>query len=1369
MHNKNNDRGGLTWLRIGALLVVIATGWLYWADNVALACDGGCFPTSGGGSPPAPPAPDPCDDPSTCCKGGGGPGSGSGGGAGGGYGKPVSPYSGKEFYTYTDLTVPGVFDIHMVRKYDNQARYDSPLGYGWAFTYDKRLYKYSDGSVVVRSDCGVRNKYLFTGGAYQADVGRRSTLVEQEDGTFTVTRPSGTEEHYDVEGKLVALEDARGNRLEMSYDARGRLPITGASPFSLDPGTATVVAYDYRLTRVAERTADGGLSGRHVDLHYNEATGRVIDITASDGRVVSYVHDQTGTASHGNLLQVNGLEGLESRFEYQDPLDAHNATSFQIGAGTTPYLNTYDGQDRVIQQTHGQDVYDFVYNPPGIETHVTHTVKDGGGTVLSSLQIHYVLNEYGYPDETRWTLGDGTLYRQVQTRNASQWVTREAIYATPAGGTEALVRAIDYDYDAAGNKTLETVTLASGEVVTKTWDHDHNRVAWTQTVSSLAPTRLFRTEYTYYYDSDGRPTNVHEEKRRKDDGSFQVTTYTYDTQGRVMTTTLPDGHVIHNEYTGAFLTKVYHDNGSGGESAYLKEQYGYDARGNRNSIADANGNTTTLVYDDRGRVIQVTNAKSEETHYTYTGDHLTQIEVGRTLAEGAGQITRLTYTPEGWLETLQKQQDGGAWLTVLTQEYASDGKVIARRDARTRVTRLVYDGLGRVTQVTDPKLKVTRFGYDALGNRIQSNDPKQQETLYTYDALSRLIQTEQKAITPSAITRFTYDAAGNLLTVTDAKDQTTTYSYDTLSNNTAVSQPLGQTVQYVYDDRNRVDYTLNARNQKIDYLYNNWGTIRYIQYYPTAADGTLERTVAFTYTFTGQPQLIQDSAQSGFAYYHTYDVLNRLEQQFTVFATGDPTKWMTYEYDRYGNQNALTLSQYSNTAGTYEQLYHYTYDYNKLNRLTEAKLISPTPFTFDYWDSDELQRITHPNGVVTEYLYEDNGPVRQIKVTGASGVLQQLDYTYDDNANVDTLTSLVGVHDYSYDGLDRLTQALHPAATGLPPSEDFAYDPVGNRESPTDPAAYDYDSNNRIAASPSKTYSFDDDGNQLSRGDGASFSYNSENHLIQYQQGTDAISYAYDPFGRRIRKTVNGVTTYYLWAGANLLMEYDAASTQLRRYAYLPAGYAASEMEDGNGIYTLHADHLDTPKRVTDAAQAVVWKAEHEAYGAVVVNEDPDGDGVQVTLNQRFPGQYYDEETGLHYNWFRYYDPQLGRYIASDPIGLILGNGPSHNIFSSNAEFYSQMSLQAVLQLGINHPYVYVKNNPLAGIDPTGEIGPLGVGLIIIAGFTAYKFYVFEKCVEKCPVDCEGEGKTAPNLQCKSDCFFDTFGAKAKKGPRTKP
>jgi len=172
-----------------------------------------------------------------------------------------------------------------------------------------------------------------------------------------------------------------------------------------------------------------------------------------------------------------------------------------------------------------------------------------------------------------------------------------------------------------------------------------------------------------------------------------------------------------------------------------------------------------------------------------------------------------------------------------------------------------------------------------------------------------------------------------------------------------------------------------------------------------------------------------------------------------------------------------------------------------------------------------------------------------------------------------------------------------------------------------------------------------------------SISYANTGSFGQDDNSTDIATYAYDAFGRRIAKTVHGSTTYYIYSGNQLIAELDESGEMVKAYGWdlndesnSPPLWQA-EVTDGRldtaEYHTLINDHLGTPQMAVNDEGDVTWRAVSESFGKTIPHQQN-----QITMNLRFPGQYYDEETGTHYNYFRDYNPVTGRYIQKDPIGL---------------------------------------------------------------------------------------------------------------------
>jgi RHS repeat-associated protein len=178
---------------------------------------------------------------------------------------------------------------------------------------------------------------------------------------------------------------------------------------------------------------------------------------------------------------------------------------------------------------------------------------------------------------------------------------------------------------------------------------------------------------------------------------------------------------------------------------------------------------------------------------------------------------------------------------------------------------------------------------------------------------------------------------------------------------------------------------------------------------------------------------------------------------------------------------------------------------------------------------------------------------------------------------------------------------------------------------------------------------------------------------VQDGPGNIIANYYYDPFGRRLWKEVGNTKTYFLYADEGLVGEFDVSGIAIKAYGYKPGSTWTTDqffMKEGGNYYFYHNDHLGTPQKMTNISGAIIWSATYDAFGRAAVDA-----ASTITNNLRFPGQYFDQETGFHYNWNRYYDPNTGRYITEDPVGF-----EGHDV----------------------NFYVYVGNNPTDITDPSG-------------------------------------------------------------------
>ncbi len=1118
------------------------------------------------------------------------------------------------------VKVPGGTISFERRYYDNQ----------WHLDYlDDNLTFQSTGSdLIIKNDV----KYKPVANDSRIFIHKNYKITTTDTG-YTWKAPHGDWKKFDPDGRMISYGDRNGLVAQLIYEDGENGRLTGIADknmrqifwFEYDGEGNLAAVEDFERRRIEYSHGNGlltdvqDLQGNTTSYEYDDEN-RIIKTTTPDGHYSTVVYDEYGNAIQ-SLDENNQGYGFEYAYDESARLSYAMTTSPSGQVKEAWYdLNGY---------TRRVDINGRTVKTIDVSQRTFAVTDENGNVTIEEYDEWENLIRMAYPD------GSEVTYEYERTYNQPVRMVNENGVATL------------FEYDDNGNLTQKTEAAGTDDerITQYTYDEDGNTL--TITILADAVTSVSQTVMTYDdngnletltdpaggitrftdYDITGRLLT-------KIDARGKTWGYTYDTKGNLKTATDPLGNTT---------------------------EYEYDKAGNRTRMVDALGRQTLFEYDLHGNLVLQTDHEVNETRFEYdAGNNL----IRKTDAQGS--TTQSTYDTEGRMvstvdghgdETAFEYNDTDTGCSSCNGSRGLPSRIIYPTFTKT----FTYDRRNRKTAETDHLNDTTEtttlFEYDSAGNLAAKTDKEGRTTAYTYDALNRIT----KVIDPAnGETIYEYDDRDNLISLTDAENQTTLFEYDAANRLVKETRPLGNETTYAYDDAGNLTEKIDAKNQKTEYNYDDAGRLKQIRYIASSTGTAPAKTVTFSYDKTGNLTGYNDGTTSAD---YTYNTLNQKVKETVNYGAFSLETGTTY----YGNGLKKTQTGPDGTT------YGYLYDTN--NQLSAVQVPNAGYITIGEYLWNRPKSLLFPGGSQRTVEYD---PLMRIKqITGRDQADNQnlsLAYEYDKMDNITAKATEHGSYAYEYDTLYRLTNTDNPVLD----NEAFTYDNVGNRMTSAETSAqWSYNQNNELAGYDNVTFTHDANGNIIEKNNNGTitrFYYNIENRLerMENESGTVIAEYYYDPFGRRLWKDVSGTRTCYHYTDEGLAGEYNAAGNAVKTYGYKPGGTWGTDplfMKVGPEYYFYHNDHLGTPQKMTAVNGAVVWSATYSSFGEAEI--DP---ASTVENNLRFPGQYYDSETGIHYNFYRYYNPETGRYITTDPIGFEGG----FNLF------------------------VYVLNNPSGWIDPMG-------------------------------------------------------------------
>jgi RHS repeat-associated protein len=1143
---------------------------------------------------------------------------------------PVNVTTGNKFEPALDLALsqPGV-PFEFRRYYNNTQAADGPLGFGWTHSYSmsvQSLTTWTLGGVatpvrVEIIDADGRALYFtkifqtYTDGYdhYYGESGVRDRLLwNPSTGYFFLRKKdSNLTYEFNTNGVLTEIYDTNGNTLTLTHiNTNGFLLLT-------------------QVTNNFNKT---------LTIAYN-SSNRISSVTDPRGNAITYTYDTNGNLTKVTYLDSNSVNYSYSNDVYHNLTDKKDTNSNVIGHWDYDSYNRVTAYYKYLNGTQQQEWANIIYGTsvPTVTTlnHQTGTttytfaINDGIGTVTNtdacgsttccgSTCTADVKKAYVYDSWVNLT--------DVQSITSGQTYTTHYTYDNPTNFYNLLGEVMTAT-EAYGSSSPRQTTYAYTPNSNDPFGLLLNQS--TETKPSVVNPSADSKTITTNYDAWGNVTTRIEAGDVVSVGTLQppyTTSYAYNPNipGQLLSVTDPRGNVSTFTYytSGNNQGQLQSITNALGQTTSYG---GYDANGNVGTITDPNNITTQMTYDTRNRLSSTYNPTTGAyTQYSYdTHGNLASVSLS------VGSVVYYTYTfTYNLADRITKIQDsfGNSIQYQYDVEGNRTGQSIYDLDETLRKSlSYTYDFYKRLMTIVNPDTTYTQYTYDQRGNPTALKDPNDNVKGFAYDAFNRPVTMTTQPLSTSI--SYGYDTQDNLTSVTDPNNNQTQYSFDDFGRINKIISPDTGTTIYSYDKAGNMIQKVDANGTTVNYSYDALNRVTSIDF---STDTNSSQKITYTYDST--------SVTNG---------IGRLTGRT------DPSGVYTFGYDTRGNMTTETET----IAGA---SYTTTYAYNANNTLTSITYPSLRTVTYSL---DQDQRISAVSATINGTPASLASSISYLPFGGITfltyGNNQTLTQAYDNQYRISSIAvgSLFSLL-YSYDADGNITSILdqiNPTATG--PLET--------------PGTYTYDSGSNklgsIAGSSPATFNFDDNGNITSTSqNNRTYGYDFLNRLITVSD--TGSTYTYNALNQRVSKTTPaGTKIFHYDVQGHLIAETNAAGQTLVEYIYIGDKLLAM-IRPTEQVYYYYTDHLGTPRMLVNSAGTTVWKTSYTPFGAATVTTST------VENNIRFPGQYYDVETGLHYNGNRYYDPTTGRYVTPDPIGL---------------------------RGGINL-YGYVGGNPVNGVDPLG-------------------------------------------------------------------